>query len=242
MAFLAIAILGYFMNKNKTRNLLFETLANIGIYFGFQISVSFAKGFNEKIFIQFKELALWQLSENFIIFILTFLVVDLTYYWTHRINHKLEFFWSIHSVHHSSSEFNFSTALRLPWLAPFFNWVFYLPLILIGFPLKFIAISHVLNLWFQFFVHTQLIKKLGYLDQIFNTPSNHRVHHSKDAKYLDKNFGGVFMIWDKLFRTYQSEDESVQNYGITGAPINSHNPFVVNLKPMLQYLKQKNGV
>lgn len=239
LGLLCIAIIGYKTNKNKTKNLLKETLLNIGIYLGFQLSINVARVFNEKIFLAMSNFTLLQFSKSISTFLITFLIVDFTYYWTHRINHKNGLFWSMHSVHHSSNEFNFSTALRLPWFAPFINWVFYIPLVLAGFPLKFIAISHVLNLWFQFFVHTQLIGKLGIIDHIFNTPSNHRVHHSREAKYLDKNFGGVFMIWDKLFGTYQAEVERVQNYGITGDPINSHNPFVVNLRPIVQYIKRR---
>ena len=233
---IGLALIGYGLNKSKTNALFKETLLNIGMFIGFQFFSRGATEINKTAFLKLKGFSVSTIEETAIVFICTFLLVDFTYYWVHRLSHKSGFFWSMHSVHHSSREFNFSTALRLSWLSPYINWFFYAPLVLLGVPLKFIFISHVANLWFQFFIHTQMIDKLGFLDHIFNTPSNHRVHHSSEQKYIDKNFGGVLMIWDKLFGTYTPETERVQKYGITGEQIDSHNPVVVNLKPVSQYI------
>lgn len=239
LGLIGLAIIGYMLNHKKTKKLMLETCTNMGIFLGFQIFMQYARGFNQTIFTHLKVFSLGQIESAPLVFVLCFLLVDFTYYWVHRLSHKFPFLWSMHSVHHSSNEFNFSTALRLPWFAPFFNWVFYIPLVLIGLPLKYIAVSHILNLWFQFFVHTKMIHKLGCLDHVFNSPANHRVHHSREVHYLDRNFGGVFMIWDKLFGTYQYEKQEVKDFGIIGEPINSHNPIVVNLKPLIHYINHE---
>lgn len=233
---ICLALVGYGLNKNKTKALFNETLVNIGMFIGFYLFSRSATEINKSVFYKLKEFSVSNLEETPLVFIFTFVLVDFTYYWVHRLSHKSSFFWSMHSVHHSSREFNFSTALRLSWIYPYINWLFYFPLVIFGVPLEFILISHVANLWFQFFIHTQIIDKLGILDHLFNTPSNHRVHHSSEGKYIDKNFGGVFMIWDKLFGTHTPETERVQKYGITGEQIHSHNPVVVNLKPVSQYI------
>jgi sterol desaturase/sphingolipid hydroxylase (fatty acid hydroxylase superfamily) len=233
---IGFALVGYGLNKNKTKELFTETLVNIGMFIGFQLFSRGATELNKSAFLKLKGYSASNIEETIIVFLCTFLLVDFTYYWVHRLSHKSGFFWSMHSVHHSSREFNFSTALRLSWLSPYINWLFYVPLVLLGVPLKFIFISHVANLWFQFFIHTQMIDKLGILDHILNTPANHRVHHSSQPMYIDKNFGGVFMFWDKLFGTYAPETERVKRYGITGEEIGSYNPVVVNLKPVSKYI------
>ncbi|MBI2603142.1 MAG: sterol desaturase family protein [Deltaproteobacteria bacterium] len=153
-----------------------------------------------------------------------FLAVDCCYYWFHRMAHEINFGWATHIVHHSSEEYNLSTALRQGMLQETFSFVFYLPLALIGFPpLWFLALSS-LNTTYQFWVHTRLLGRFHpYFEFVFNTPSHHRVHHGRNPKYLDKNYAGTLIIWDRLFGTFQKEEEE-PIYGVT-VPLNSWNPL-----------------
>ncbi len=158
--------------------------------------------------------------------ILLFLGVDFFYYWFHRMSHQVNALWAAHIVHHQSEEYNLSVALRQSWFQGWFSWIFYLPLAWLGFsPLMFITVS-AFNTLYQFWIHTQTIKNLGFLEYIINTPSHHRVHHGSNPKYIDKNHGGTLIIWDILFGTYQKEEEPVY-YGITQS-LSSWNPIWAN--------------
>ncbi|MEE9363534.1 MAG: sterol desaturase family protein [Cellulophaga sp.] len=158
--------------------------------------------------------------------ILAFFVADFTYYWMHRLEHKYRLLWASHSVHHSSEDYNLTISFRLSIVEGFFEWIFLIPMILIGFSPFQAIISLVLVAQFQTWIHTERIGKLGWLDEVFNTPSVHRVHHGSNNKYLDKNYGGVLIIWDKLFGTYQREEEKVV-YGLT-KNIKTNNPLSIN--------------
>lgn len=154
------------------------------------------------------------------------LVADFSYYWMHRIEHEHRILWANHSVHHSSEDFNLTIAFRLSIVESAIEWIFIIPMILIGFsPFQAIA-SLILVAQFQTWIHTEHIGKLGWLDEVFNTPSVHRVHHASNNKYLDKNYGGILVIWDKLFGTFQREEEKVV-YGLT-KNINTNNPISIN--------------
>ncbi|CAM2010019.1 sterol desaturase family protein [Acanthopleuribacter pedis] len=158
--------------------------------------------------------------------VLCFLGVDFAYYWFHRSSHEVNAIWATHVVHHQSEEYNLSVALRQSSLQPIFVMLFYLPLALIGFPpLMFLAAAS-FNTLYQFWIHTRLIGRLGPYEWVFNTPSHHRVHHGRDPKYIDKNHGGTLIIWDRLFGTFQAEEEE-PTYGIT-KPLESWNPFWAN--------------
>ena len=158
---------------------------------------------------------------------LCFLGVDFLYYWFHRISHESNLPWGAHVVHHQSEEFNLAVALRQGALQPLFSWVFYLPLALLGFhPLVFLACSS-LNTLYQFWIHTRTIGKLGPFEWVFNTPSHHRVHHGCDPKYIDRNYAGTLIVWDRLFGTFQEEEEE-PTYGIT-KPLASWNPLWANV-------------
>lgn len=159
-------------------------------------------------------------------FAILLVLVDFLYWFKHYCEHRNRLLWTIHSVHHSSPEFNLSTALRLPWIGPAFMWIFYAPAVVIGFDPVFVLICSQLVLLYQFWIHAEYIPKLGTLEGIFNTPSNHRVHHGSNRPYLDKNFGGILIIWDRIFKTYAAETERVR-YGLT-TPINTSNPFAIN--------------
>ncbi len=159
--------------------------------------------------------------------VLCFLGVDFFYYWFHRVSHESALPWGAHIVHHQSEEYNLAVALRQGSFQPLFSWIFYLPLAALGFPpLVFLTCSS-LNTLYQFWIHTRAIGKLGPLEWVINTPSHHRVHHGCDDKYLDKNYGGTLIVWDRLFGSFQEEEEE-PTYGIT-KPLHSWNPLWANL-------------
>ena len=154
---------------------------------------------------------------NWAVWIFAFLLYDFCYYWNHRLGHTCGLFWASHVVHHQSEEFNLTTALRQTSTGNFLGWIFYLPAALCGIPVSVYLAVGVVQLFYQFWPHTQFIGRLGFLDRWVQTPSNHRVHHAQNDIYLDKNYVGVLMIWDHIFGTYQDElDEEPCIYGIRG--------------------------
>lgn len=155
-----------------------------------------------------------------------FLGVDFCYYWFHRASHQVHFMWAAHVVHHQSEEYNLAVALRQSVFQPAFSWLFYMPLALLGVPLSMFLVLSAVNTLYQFWIHTRLIGRLGFLERVFNTPSHHRVHHGRNPKYLDRNHGGTFIIWDQLFGTFQVEEEEPE-YGVT-VPLRSHDPVWAN--------------
>ena len=174
--------------------------------------------------------ALWRLSDNLLITsVFIFILYDLCYYWFHRISHERKIFWGAHVAHHQSEEYNLSTALRQTSMSFILSWVFYVPLFLIGVPAEvFVSIASI-NLIYQFWVHSQHVPKLGWFDYVFVSPSNHRVHHAQNDSYIDKNYGGVFVVWDRLFGTFQEELNNEKCvYGIRG-PIRTFNPLWANV-------------
>ena len=170
--------------------------------------------------------ALVELPMTWWTWVLALIVVDFSYYWMHRWEHEIRVLWAHHVVHHSSPEFNLTTSLRLSWVEGAIEWIFFVPMILLGFDIVQVIGALTINLLYQTWIHTQRIGSLGWLDRVFNTPSVHRVHHGSDPKYLDKNYGGILMIWDRMFGTYQPEEEPV-TFGIT-KPINTSNPVAIN--------------
>lgn len=172
---------------------------------------------------------LFDINMTALSFVGLFIAQDFCYYWFHRASHRVRWMWAAHVVHHSSENMNFSTAFRQSLMYPLAGmWLFWLPLVIIGFAPHWVVFVVLLNLGLQFFVHTQAVKKLGPLEWIFNTPSHHRVHHGRNPQYIDKNYAGVLIIWDKLFGSFEPELETV-DYGIT-QPVNSFNPIVVTFR------------
>jgi sterol desaturase/sphingolipid hydroxylase (fatty acid hydroxylase superfamily) len=158
-----------------------------------------------------------------------FVLDDLRYYWWHRAAHRIRWFWAEHVAHHSSQHYNLSTALRQPWggfLVPGF--VFSAPLLLLGFPLAMIGTVAGINLVYQFWIHTEVIQKMPrWFEAVMNTPSHHRVHHATNARYLDSNYAGVFIVWDRMFGSFVAEDENEKpRYGIV-KNLATFNPFKV---------------
>ncbi len=148
------------------------------------------------------------------------LAVDFAYYWFHRLHHEVRLLWASHVPHHSSRRYNLSTALRQTW-TPFTGLPFYLPLALVFSPAQ-IAAAYGINLLYQFWIHTELIDRLGPLEWVLNTPSHHRVHHGANVQYLDRNYAGILILWDRWFGTFEPERERVR-YGLT-RDISSFNP------------------
>ncbi len=155
--------------------------------------------------------------------LLAFIGVDFFYYWFHRASHRVMIFWATHAPHHSSEDYNLAVALRQGPLQPLASQFFYLPLALIGVPFPLFATMAAVSLLYQFWIHTELIKNLGVLELVFNTPSHHRVHHGCNSDYIDKNHAGIFIIWDKLFGTFVAEDAPAV-YG-TVSPAGTWNPL-----------------
>ncbi len=162
--------------------------------------------------------------------VLALVFYDLCYYWHHRLSHTVAMLWAAHVVHHSSPHFNLSTALRQTSTGALWGWVFYLPMAFAGVPLDVFAIVALIDLLYQFWVHTELVGRLGWFDRWFCAPSNHRVHHAVNDIYLDKNFGGVFMVWDHLFGSYAAEQSGEPCVYGTRNPLHSVNPVWANLE------------
>jgi sterol desaturase/sphingolipid hydroxylase (fatty acid hydroxylase superfamily) len=148
---------------------------------------------------------------------------DLCYYWFHRSSHEVRFLWAAHENHHSSRHYNLSTALRQSWTTPFTAPLFWVPLALLGVEPLMILAAQGISLVYQFWIHTELIDRLGPLEAVLNTPSHHRVHHGRNVRYLDRNHGGILIVWDRLFGTFERENEPV-DYGLT-RNIHTFNPL-----------------
>ena len=176
-----------------------------------------------------KYLALLQLPEDSLwVWLFAFVLYDFCYYWHHRLGHERNVLWAAHSVHHQSEDYNLSTALRQTSTGFVFGWVFYLPMAVLGVPLRVFVTVATVNLLYQFWVHTRHVPKLGWVEWCFVTPSNHRAHHAQNALYMDRNYGGVFIIWDRLFGTFQEEDDAEPViFGVT-TPLHSWNPLWAN--------------
>src|SRR5258708_21557363 len=172
-----------------------------------------------------------------------FFVDDLVYYIFHRVSHESRLFWNFHVVHHSSEQFNLSVAVRQSWFSGILHWLFYAPIMLLGFAPWMFALMHGFNLIYQFWIHTKFIKKLGWLEYVLNTPSHHRVHHGVNDAYLDKNYAGVLIIWDRMFGSFVPETEEPR-YGII-KPIEGYNPLWINTHAwyeMFLEMKRRKGL
>jgi len=221
---------GRYIGKNTYR--LNDTFTSIGIGMISRYPTMLNLGFQSAVFIYISSsLNLNLLStKNPITWVLAFLMYDLSYYWMHRMHHEIKILWATHSVHHHGEEFNLSTALRQTSTGWLWKWVFFLPMIFIGIPGEvFITVAGI-NLVYQFWVHTKHIGHLGFLEKIFITPMNHGIHHAKNKEYIDANYGGVFIIWDRMFGTYIAELPDVKPVYGTVTPLKSWNPIWANFQ------------
>jgi len=186
----------------------------------------------------------WRMEMNWWTLIACFICYDFCSYWSHRISHYNRFFWATHVVHHSAEHYNLTVAFRQSWVQHF-KTIFFIPVALMGFHPVIFFVANQLSTLYQFWVHTEAIGKLNpFIEKYFGTPSNHRVHHGSQEKYLDKNFGATFMIWDHIFGSFQYEEEK-PIYGLTTPIENKTNPFVLNFheySDMLQDVRQSRGI
>lgn len=156
------------------------------------------------------------------------LMYDFCYYWLHRCGHEVNILWAAHVVHHQSEHYNLSTALRQTGSGVLLGWLFYLPMALLGVPLKVFVVVALIDLLYQFWVHTEQIGRLGWFDRVFCSPSNHRAHHAVNERYLDRNYGGILIVWDRLFGSFVEEDDNDPPVYGTRSPLRSWNPLWAN--------------
>lgn len=210
-----------------------DAVANLSCGITSQLSGLFLKIFAIGIYqFLFENFALFTPDRTWYYWLILFLLVDLAYYWAHRMSHEINLFWGGHVVHHQSEEYNLSVALRQSSLQVIWTFGFGLPIAFLGFRTEDFALISALNTLYQFWIHTETIGKMGWLEYVFNTPSHHRVHHGRDPKYIDKNHAGSLIIWDRMFGTFQAEEEK-PTYGIT-KPINSWNAVYANVSHYIE--------
>ena len=233
-AFFVLIIIEYFyglyVGKNTYR--LNDTVTSIAIGMISRFPVMLNLGVQSVIFVYISSyLNLELLSvKNPFTWIIAFLLYDLSYYWMHRMHHEIKILWATHSVHHHGEDFNLSTALRQTSTGWLWKWIFYMPMIMLGVPGEvFVTVAGV-NLVYQFWVHTKHIGHLGVLEKIFITPMNHGIHHAKNKEYIDANYGGVFIIWDRMFGTYIPERSDIKPVYGTATPLSSWNPIWANFQ------------
>ena len=230
-------VYGYFKNRNNYR--LNDTFTSISLGMMSRFPVYLQLGVQGIVYAfiwnQFN-LGLLN-SYTPLTWILAFVLYDLSYYWLHRCHHEIKFLWASHVVHHHGEEFNLSTALRQTGTDFIFKWVFYTPMLFLGVPPEIFVTVAALNLIYQFWVHTEHIDRLGFLDYIFVTPSNHRIHHAQNKEYIDANYGGVFIIWDIIFGTFKDEKKELKPIYGTSKPLKSWNPFWANFEVWTEIFK-----
>jgi alkylglycerol monooxygenase len=167
-------------------------------------------------------------ADQWWVWVLGIVSYDFCYYWFHRVGHESAVFWASHVVHHQSQEYNLSTALRQTSSSALLGWIFYLPMAVAGIPPEVFAVTAIVNLLYQYWIHTEQVGKLGWFDRWFSSPSNHRVHHAVNDRYIDRNYGGILMTWDRMFGSFVEETERCV-YG-TRAPLDSWDPLWANLE------------
>ncbi|MCJ8296159.1 MAG: sterol desaturase family protein [Colwellia sp.] len=235
-----VAFIIYEFVKHRNRYDIKDSLTNTALALMHQGSDAIALLLLMPFFYWLHQFAIFDITLSFTTVFIAFLLQDFLYYWFHKASHHIHWLWAAHVVHHSSTKMNFSTAFRQSLMYPLAGmWIFWLPMIIIGFDPNTVFTVVALNLAFQFFVHTEIVDKLGWFEKVFNTPSHHRVHHSINKAYLDKNFAGVLIIWDKLFGTYVEENPDENGpcrYGIRGQ-IQSNNPFFISFHQWIYLFK-----
>lgn len=234
-----IALLAEIIWSTKKNKFVFnskESLGNLGIFIGNNLMKPLSLGWKYFVLGWVESFQFFSMPTSIFSVVLTFLVAEFGFYWYHRLSHEIPLLWTMHHTHHSGMHMNLTTAVRLNWLGTFVSPLIYVPFVLLGFSAELLILSLAVGLFFQYFLHTEAIGKLGFFEgKFFNTPSAHRVHHGSNEKYIDKNYGGMLIIFDRLFGTYQPETEKVK-YGVTTG-FYSNNPVKLNFMPLYQYVK-----
>jgi sterol desaturase/sphingolipid hydroxylase (fatty acid hydroxylase superfamily) len=200
-----------------------DTAASLTMGIGNVLVGLLSKGMVFALFTWVHRFAIFPIGYQWWAWVMVFFADDFSYYWFHRTSHECRFFWASHVVHHSSQHYNLSTALRQTWTGGFFGFIFWLWMPLVGFQPIMIFTMQAISLLYQFWIHTELVKRLGVFEWVMNTPSHHRVHHGSNPQYIDRNHAGILIVWDRLFGSFEPEGERVI-YGLT-ANINSFNPL-----------------
>lgn len=231
--FLALIALEFAVGVARGRNTyrLADTLTSIGLGVMSQVTAVFGRLLRIGIYVAlYQHVALWQLpADSVAVWLGALVAYDFCYYWHHRAGHRVAAFWAAHVVHHQSEDYNLGTALRQTSSGFLLGWVFYVPMAVAGVPPVVFATVALIDLLYQFWVHTQQIGRLGWFDRWFVSPSNHRVHHAVNERYLDTNYGGILVVWDRLFGTFVEEDDAEPIVYGTRAPLRSWCPVVANL-------------
>ena len=227
IAFLAVELVRYSLRKKLDWALAGDTVTNfVTTLFYLGLSLVFFYLFYLSTLSYFHQFALFDIGISWATVIVCVVLADLMYYWEHRFNHRVAIAWATHTVHHSSPHFNISVAYRFGPMDALWSVFFHVPLVLVGFNPFLVLFAESIVLLYRTALHTEVIGKLPRpIEAVMNTPSHHRVHHGSNDQYIDKNYAGIFIVWDRLFGTFAEEEEKVV-YGIT-EPINSINPFVV---------------
>ena len=232
--------------QNKTYYKQEDSFCTVGLLTG-NIAIAFAvKGFALALHFYLYEFRLFDLSAIIPLWgmwLLTFVLIDFVFYIYHRMSHRMRFLWAIHMSHHSSEEMNFAVSFRQAWFGPISKIPFFISLPLIGLDPTIIAVAGVMSTLWGIVGHTQIVGKLGPLELVFNTPSHHRVHHGSNKQYIDKNYGNLLIIWDRMFGTFEPEREQVQ-YGLVNN-VNTYNPVKITFmawSSIWQDMKQSNGM
>jgi sterol desaturase/sphingolipid hydroxylase (fatty acid hydroxylase superfamily) len=232
--FLALIALEFAVGRARGRRTyrLNDTLNSIGLGVMSQVTGVFGKLLRIGLYtLAFEHLALWRLpADAWWVWVFALLFYDFCYYWLHRAGHRVAVLWAAHAVHHQSEDYNLGTALRQTSSGFLLGWLFYLPMAVLGVPPLVFAVVALIDLLYQFWVHTQQVGRLGWFDRWFCSPSNHRVHHAVNDAYLDKNYGGILVVWDRLFGTFQEEDAAEPCVYGTRSPLRSWNPLWANLQ------------
>ncbi|WP_028471394.1 sterol desaturase family protein [Neptunomonas japonica] len=223
--FLCLEILNDAVTRRFSHSRMMETLSSAFTQVPYYFSEILIFGSAVYLYFTIYEFIPWKIPVNGYSALLVLLLADLTYYIEHYAIHRIRLFWLAHSVHHSSGVYNTATAFRFSLFDPVVSVIFHLPLLLMGFNPILIFAAEVLVQTYQFWIHNEMIGKLGPLEWFLNTPSHHRVHHGSDSKYIDKNFAGILIIWDRLFGTFQKEEE-LPTYELT-TQMTSKNPITV---------------
>jgi sterol desaturase/sphingolipid hydroxylase (fatty acid hydroxylase superfamily) len=238
VVFILILIEGYWSwRQNKEEYQLKESLSNTIILAGYITSKIVSFGYHLLVLTFVSRFVPYHLPVTIPAVILTFILTDFCFYWYHRLSHQVKFLWAFHVTHHSSQRMNLTTAYRINWFSAVILPYFFIPAVLLGCSPLVILLGYQANLFYQFFMHTEAVGKIPFVEGLINTPSAHRVHHGSNPIYLDKNYGGVFMIWDRVFGTYEPESEPVR-YGVTTGFV-SHNPFIIIFHGFADLVKGK---
>ena len=232
--FLALIALEFGVGLARGRNTyrLNDALNSIGLGVMSQVTGVFGKLLRVGLYtLAFEHVALTRLPADALwVWIFALLFYDFCYYWQHRAGHRVAVLWAAHAVHHQSEDYNLSTALRQTSSGFLLDWIFYLQMAVAGVPPLVFGTVALIDLLYQYWVHTQQIGKLGWFDRWFCSPSNHRVHHAVNDKYLDRNYGGILVVWDRLFGTFIEEDDAEPCVYGTRSPLRSWNPLWANLQ------------